>query len=275
VSCTILAYNEEATLEEAVADVHRALSAFRDRRFEILLVDDGSSDRTAQIARALEGRYPELRLIRHGRNLGPGSAILTGIRNSRHDVICFHAADQQLDFAEVARFIPLLDDHDIVIGSRSDRPGYTRMRLFTSRVYIQLAHRLFGLHRYDDFNFLYLYRRELFDGMPIESDGVFLCTEIFVRALARGARVAQVQARCLPRRSGVSGVYRPQVIAKTALEMGRFYWHWRGGERAAAHRELLGSSGSSSVDRLRRGQGKPRGADRGPGEPSPGPMHAG
>jgi glycosyltransferase involved in cell wall biosynthesis len=222
VSCTIMAYNEEETLAEAAADVHAALSAFGDRPFEIILVDDGSRDRTPEIARELEAQYPELRVIRHPKNLGPGSAILTGIRNSRMDVICFHAADQQLDFAQVASFIPLLDDHDIVIGSRSGRPGYTKARLLTSDVYIKLAHGLFGLTDYDDFNFLYLYRRDLFADMPIHSDGVFMCTEIFVRALQKGARVAKVEAVCLPRKAGLSTVYKPKVIWKTFYEMMRF-----------------------------------------------------
>jgi undecaprenyl-phosphate 4-deoxy-4-formamido-L-arabinose transferase len=222
VSCTVFAYNEEATLEEAVTDVRAALVDLG-RDFEVLVVDDGSTDRTAEISAALEARWPsDVRVIRHGRNLGPGSAILTGIRNSRKDIICFHAADQQLDFREVSGFIPLLDDHDIVIGSRSGRPGYTRLRMLSSRVYIALAHRLFGLDGYDDFNFLYLYRRSLFDGMPIGSDGIFLCTEIFVRALRRGARVARVTAECLPRKAGVSRAYRPRVIGKTVYEMLRF-----------------------------------------------------
>jgi glycosyltransferase involved in cell wall biosynthesis len=224
VSCTVMAYNEEETLAEAVGDVHAALSAFGDRAFEILIVDDGSKDRTPAIARELEGRYPEARLIRHPHNLGPGSAILTGIRNSRNDVICFHAADQQLDFRQVAGFIPLLDDHDLVIGSRSGRPGYTAMRMLASKTYITLAHALFGLGDYDDFNFLYLYRRELFEDMPIESDGVFMCTEVFVRALDRGARVAKVEATCLPRRVGVSTCFRAPVIQKTFGEMFRFWW---------------------------------------------------
>lgn len=224
VSCTVMAYNEEETLEEAVCDVHRALSAFGDRAFEILVVDDGSTDRTAEIARRLEQRFPEVRLLRHGRNLGPGSAILTGIRNSRHDVICFHAADQQLRFEQVAGFIPLLDEYDLVIGSRSGRPGYTAMRLLASHTYIALAHVLFGLWEYDDFNFLYLYRRELLEGMPIESDGVFLCTEILVRALDRGARVVKVKADCLPRRVGVSSCFRAPVIQKTFGEMFSFWW---------------------------------------------------
>jgi glycosyltransferase involved in cell wall biosynthesis len=222
VSCTVFAYNEQATLEQATSEVHAALRALG-RDFEILLVDDGSTDRTPQIARDLERRYPEVRAIRHGRNLGSGTAILTGIRNSRNDVVCFHAADNQLDFAEVAAFVPLLDDHDIVIGSRSGRPGYTQTRMLASTVYIKLAQTLFGLTDWDDFNFLYLYRRELFDAMPIDSDGIFVCTEIFVRALDRGARVATVAATCRPRESGSSAVFKPRIIATTFYEMLRFY----------------------------------------------------
>ncbi len=222
-----MAYNEEETLEEAVGDVHRALAAFGDRAFEILIVDDGSTDRTAEIGRALERRYPQARLIRHGRNLGPGSAILTGIRNSVNDVICFHAADQQLDFAQVAGFIPLLDEYDLVIGSRSGRPGYTSMRLLASHTYIALAHTLFGLREYDDFNFLYLYRREIFDRMPIESDGVFMCTEVLVRALDEGARVVKVEAECKPRQVGVSTCFKAPVIEKTFGEMIQFWWKRR------------------------------------------------
>ncbi len=224
VSCTILVYNEEKTLREAVLDVHAGLAGFGDRAFEILIVDDGSTDDSVAIARQLEDELAQVRLLRHPTNLGPGSAILTGIRNSRNDVICFHAADQQLVFSEVASFIPLLDDHDIVIGARSGRLDYTPMRKLSSWVYIKLVHWLFPLGQWDDFNFLYLYRRELFDSMEIETDGVFMCTEIFVRAIDRGARVAAVEAECLPRREGKSTVYRPAVIAKTVKEMGRFWW---------------------------------------------------
>jgi len=227
VSCTIFAFNEEETLAAAAADVHAALTELG-RDFEILLVDDGSTDGSVEIGHELEETYDELHFIRHGRNLGPGSAILTGIRNSRNDVICFHAADQQLDFRQVAGFIPLLDDHDIVIGSRTDRPDYSSMRMLSSRVYIELAQRLFQLDGYDDFNFLYLYRREIFADMPIDSDGVFMCTEIFVRAIEGGARVAAVEANCLPRVAGESRVFRPSTIAKTMFEMGRFWMRRRG-----------------------------------------------
>ena len=226
VSCTILAYNEEESLEQAVLDVHGAL-ALLGRPFEVLIVDDGSTDRTPEIGMALEARFEEVSLLRHGRNLGPGSAILTGIRNARCDNICFHPADQQVDFREVAAMVPLLDDADIVVVSRSHRPGYTPMRQVTSQVYITLARLLFGLDGFQDFNFIYLFRRELFDGMPIDSDGVFLCTEILVRAIRRGARVAHAEAECLPRVAGTSKVYRPRVIAKTLREMLAFWLRTR------------------------------------------------
>ena len=237
VSCIVMVFNEAETLVDAVKDVHRALSAFGDREFEILVVDDGSSDDSVGIARELEAKYPEVRSICHGRNMGPGSAILTGIRNSRCDIVCFHPADQQVRFAQVAGFIPLLDDYDIAIGSRSGRPGYTSMRMLASKTYIVLAHWLFGLREYDDFNFIYLYRRSVFDGMPIESNGVFLCTEILVRALDRGARVVPVEAECLPRRVGVSACFRRNVIQKTFGEMFRFWWRRRTkGVGGLAHR---------------------------------------
>ena len=181
ISVIIPAHNAGRFLAEALDSVHS--QGFGS--FEVVVVDDGSTDRTADIAAGLEARLPEVRVIRHGRNLGPGSAILTGIRNARCDNICFHPADQQVDFRQVAAMVPLLDDADIVVVSRSHRPGYTRMRLLSSQVYITLARVLFGLEGFQDFNFIYLFRRELFDRMPIDSDGVFLCTEILVRAIRK------------------------------------------------------------------------------------------
>ncbi|MFH0900044.1 MAG: glycosyltransferase family 2 protein [Pseudomonadota bacterium] len=232
VSCTIMVYNEERTLVDAVSEVHGALSELK-REFEILVVDDGSTDRSAEIARSLEQRYAEVKLLRHPKNLGPGSAILTGIRNSRKDIICFHPADQQVDFRQIASLLPLLDEHDLVVCSRSGRPGYTMMRRLASQTYIQLARRLFGLGDYDDFNFIHLYRRELLESMPIQSDGVFMCTEILVRALDSGARVARAQADCHPRRVGVSACFRPRVIAKTLIELSRFLGQRLGAAHAA------------------------------------------
>ena len=227
ISCTIMAYNEEATLDQATADVVTALRAFEDRELEVLIVDDGSTDATPAIAAQMAQRYPEVRVVTHPQNRGPGSALITGFAESQNEVICFHAADQQLPFEEVAALIPLLDDHDIIIGDRTDRPGYTPMRRLSSWTYITLVHNLFGLREYKDFNFLYLYRKDLLDRIRIETSGVFMPTELMVKAVDLGARVATATVTCLPRTAGVATCGRPSVISWTFREMIRFYGLWR------------------------------------------------
>ncbi len=228
VSCTILAYNEEETLEAATEEVVQTLQRqYSDREAEVLIVDDGSTDATPDIARAMARRHPHVRVITHPENRGPGSALVTGFAESRNEVVCFHAADQQLPFDEVAALIPLLDDHDLVIGDRTDRPGYTRLRRFSSWTYITLVHNLYGLGRFKDFNFLYLYRKEILDRITIETSGVFMPTEVLVKAIDLDARIATATVTCLPRRAGVATCGRPSVIAWTFVEMIRFWGLWR------------------------------------------------
>jgi glycosyltransferase involved in cell wall biosynthesis len=227
VSCTIMAYNEEATLEEATRDVVEALAAFGDRDFEVLIVDDGSTDGTAEIAARMARRYPQVRVITHPQNRGPGSALITGFAESRCEIVCFHPADQQIPFAEVAMLLPLLDEHDVIVGQRTARTGYTVMRRLSSHVYIALVHLLFGLRQYRDFNFIYLYRKEVLDKIALETHGVFMPTEVLIKAVAGGGRVTAATVTCLPRRAGVATCGRPSVIAETLAQMIRFWGRWQ------------------------------------------------
>lgn len=227
VTCIIMAYNEEATLQEATEDVVRALSAVGDRAFEVLIVDDGSTDRTAELAAQMAEIHPQVRVITHPENRGPGSALVTGFAAAQNEVICFHPADQQIPFDEVAALIPLLDEYDMVAGQRSERPGYTVMRLLSSHVYIGLVHLLFGLWRYKDFNFIHLYRKSLLDRIQIETQGVFMPTEILVKADDLGARIVVGNATCLPRRFGKATCGSPRVIGQTFGQMIGFWARWR------------------------------------------------
>jgi glycosyltransferase involved in cell wall biosynthesis len=227
VSCVIMAYNEEATLAEATRDVHEALAAFGDRDFEILIVDDGSTDGTAAIAAEMAARHPEVHVITHPSNRGPGSAQVTGFAAARNELLCYHPADQQVDFREVAACLPLLDDCDLIIARRSGRPGYSLRRLVSSYGYIFLAQRLFGLGRFKDFNFIYLYRRAILDGMRFETGSVFFTTEVLVKAVRRHARIREVTLACLPRRAGVASCGKTSVIAATFVDMMRFWLTWQ------------------------------------------------
>jgi glycosyltransferase involved in cell wall biosynthesis len=226
ISCTIMAFNEEASLAAATEEVVDVLSGLG-RDYEVLIVDDGSRDRTPIIASEMAERIPRVRVVTHPQNRGPGSAILTGFAESKKEIVCFHPADQQIPFCEVAALFPLLDEYDVVVGERSARPGYTIMRRISSRVYIELVHLLFGFWGYKDFNFIYLFRKEILDRMAIESDGVFMTTEVLVRAKGMGARITSARATCLPRRAGVATCGRPSVIFKTIREMMQFWMRWQ------------------------------------------------
>lgn len=238
VTCAIMAYNEEATLEEATGAVREALLELG-RPFEVLVVDDGSADRTAEIGADLSRRWPEVRLLRHGVNRGPGSAILTGIREARGALYCFHPADNQLVFADVARALPRLDaEVDLLVGERSDRRDYSLLRRAYSYGYIGLAWALFGLRGFRDFNFVYAYRTDLFDVIDVETGGLFLSTEILVKALERGYRAGVMRAQYLPRTAGVSTVGRPGVAWATFRHMGRFWLRHRLGRRPPSPRQI-------------------------------------
>jgi len=234
VTCAIMAFNEEETLEEATSAVRAALVDLG-RPFEVVVVDDGSVDRTAEVGEALSARWSEVRLVRHGSNRGPGSAILTGIREARGELYCFHPADNQLVFGDVARALPRLDrEVDLLVGERSDRRDYSLVRRAYSYGYIGLAWVLFGLRGFRDFNFVYAYRTELFDVMEVETEGLFVTTEILLKALDLGYRPGVMRARYLPRTAGVSTVGSARVAFATFGQMGRFWLRRRLG-RSCVH----------------------------------------
>lgn len=231
VTCAIMAYNEEANLEQATTEVRDQLQR-SGRPFEILIVDDGSRDKTAEIGDALAARFPEVRVIRHGHNRGPGSAIVTGVAEARQPLYCFHPADNQVVFGDICSALDLLDkDYDLLVGQRSDRRDYSGLRLLSSYVSIFLNRALFKLPDFRDFNFVYLWKTDLVKPMlPLHSNGVFLCTEILIRARDAGARVGVAYAEYRPRVAGTSTVGRPMVMVKTFGQVLRFFALWKLGQ---------------------------------------------
>lgn len=226
VSCIVIAYNEQETIREAIEGVLSELRSFNFKEIEVLVVDDASTDDTNSIASELASKNPEIRIIRHEKNLGPGSGIKTGIINSKNEVICFHAADNQLDFTEVASHIPKLDEYDLLIGQRTARPGYTVARHFVSKVSIGLVNLFFGL-KYKDYNFLYLYRRSIFEKMKLKSSGIFVVTEILIKAIDNGAEVGEITVGCKPRLHGKASCGKPSIILKTFCELMSFWLSYR------------------------------------------------
>ncbi|MFP4056856.1 MAG: glycosyltransferase family 2 protein [Candidatus Brocadiia bacterium] len=213
------AYNEEANLEPTVEALTARLRELG-VAYELLVVDDASTDRTAAVARELADRDPALRLLRHPRNLGPGAGVATGLRAARGDSVMFIPADLAMDLRDLHKYFD--SEADVVVGLRSDRRDYSAFRKLVSAVNIALIRLLFGMPL-RQFNYIHRYRREVLEGMTLESRGVFLTAEILIKARDLGYRLEEVEVGYVPRRAGRASCGRPGVIARAVWELVRFW----------------------------------------------------
>jgi len=217
------AYNEEENIR---ATMERALAALRPlfERFEIIIVNDASRDRTGQIADELARQHPEIRVVHHPRNLGQGASILTGFHQARHDLVLHNAMDYPFDLQDLARMLPLLDRADIVVAVRDRRAGYTLTRKFMSVVNLMLLCMLFGL-KLRDYNFVQLYRKHVWNSIRVESRStVFLTPEALIRAHDMGFRIVEVTIPYHAREKGAATSGNFRVVSRSLRDMLGFWW---------------------------------------------------
>jgi glycosyltransferase involved in cell wall biosynthesis len=229
-SIIVPAFNEEGNLRTVVGQVS-ALSESVLAHYEILIVDDGSTDGTHQVALELVRELPHLRLVRHDTNRGSGGAILTGIEQARCDLVMYVPADGQFYLPEITEFLEAMAGHDIVIGARIKRSDYSWFRLLSSRVFILLVNLLFE-QSFRDVNWVHMWRRAVFERVKPQSRGVFLLEEILVRARQAGFKVREISSFYVPRLSGQAKGSNPRTILTTIYEMARFWLELRRGGHA-------------------------------------------
>lgn len=224
-SIIVPAYNEAENLPDSLPAISEAARA-QARSFELLVVDDGSTDATAEIARSFAEANPETRILSHGQNLGPGSGIRTGIREARGDLVIFIPADVAIDLSQLHRYLDRARaGADVVVGLRSDRRDYSLYRKINSVGYIALVKILYGMPQ-RQFNYVHLYRRRIFERIEVESRGVFITAEILIKARDLGYRIEEVEVGYVPRVKGQASCGRPRVVARTAGELFRFWPRW-------------------------------------------------
>jgi glycosyltransferase involved in cell wall biosynthesis len=239
------AHNEEANLEGLVAEALETLPSIADT-FEIIAVDDGSRDRTAEIADRLAAAHPDVvRVVHHPVNRGYGGALRSGFEASRYELLAFTDGDRQFRVADLARLTARLgepDLPDVVVGYRIKRAD-PLIRIVYARTY-KLANRLFfGLRVRDVDCAAKLFRRAALDGVRVESGGAFFSAELLIKTLQAGRSIAEVGVPHYPRTAGSPTGARPSVIWRAVKD----FWAlrlrlWANRERALRRgRPILGA----------------------------------
>jgi glycosyltransferase involved in cell wall biosynthesis len=220
-SLVLPAYNEAAVIADAVAEADAALRSLA-WRYEILVVDDGSTDETARIVAGLADRYQWLRLFQHDGNRGYGAALRTGFSAATCDLVAFTDADCQFNLSDLGRLIPWTASHPVMVGYRMDRQDPWRRKFF-SWGYNQLVRRMLQTGVRDCDCALKLFRRSVLREMMPTSRGFFVNTEMLARARQLGLEVGEIGVQHRPRRAGVSKVSLMD-IPKTLKVLLPFWW---------------------------------------------------
>ena len=220
-SLILPAYNEEAGIAQAVVEADEALRTLG-VSYEIIVIDDGSSDQTAAIVQQAACDRPRVRLIRHDVNRGYGAALRTGFATARGGRIAFTDADCQFQLADLALMLPRSEQFPIVVGHRLDRQDSWLRKLY-SRSYNLLARALLDTRVRDIDCALKVFRREALERILPETNGFFVNTEMLTRARQLHLRIAEVGVRHRPRARGASKVSMAD-IPRTLNALLPFWW---------------------------------------------------
>jgi glycosyltransferase involved in cell wall biosynthesis len=224
-SLLIPAYNEEELLETAVAQIEQA-AAQLSLPYELVIVNDGSADRTGEILDGLAARDEHLHAIHHERNRGIGGGIVTAGRQARYDCALWCPVDSPPPVEQMRALLAAWAPDAVVVGYRPARLGYRGWQHFGSTVYHWMACRLLGL-RLRDMNWIHMYPTRLFSEVSIRFSGIVYLGEVLAKAQRAGYRLVEVETPMIARIKGVATISKPRAIWRTFWDLWRLSWHLR------------------------------------------------
>ena len=219
------AYNEEANIEKTVEKARKVLLKIA-RKWEILVVDDGSTDKTAEIAKRLSEEDGRIRVKSHKENRGYGAGLKTGLYNCRFPWIAYTDSDGQFDFSEISNFIETQKKTraDLVIGYYLDRkvPLYRKINTLLWKLVVFVT---FGLSVRDVDTGFKLISKEVIDKIPkLESErGAFIESEMLIKAKKAGFKIVQIGVHHYPRVAGQGTGANMNVIIDSFVDLFRLW----------------------------------------------------
>lgn len=232
-SVILPAYNEEALIEETIIHVMKTLMSWM-QNFEVIVVNDGSKDRTGQIVARLALYDSRIHLINHAGNKGYGAALVSGFEAVTKELAFFMDSDGQFDLQDLVRFFPLIEEHGAVLGYRIKRQD-TWMRKLNAWGWKRLVHFIFGVRARDIDCAFKLFRAEFFRKYRLETRGAMINAEILYKLSRAGYTYTEVGVQHLPRRAGKATGAKPTVILRALREMFVFAEKWRQEEQQALY----------------------------------------
>jgi glycosyltransferase involved in cell wall biosynthesis len=195
-----------AVLEKAGAD------------FEVIIVDDGSSDATGQIAEDIAGQNSSVKVVHHLTNLGYGAALQSGFKAATKKLVFYTDSDGQFDINEMPPLLPLMEQYDIISCYRLNRQD-NLVRKINGWCWTKLVCLLFGMNIRDIDCAFKLYKRGIFDNIELSSTGALIDTEILARAVRKGYRITQKGVHHYPRKAGMQTGANLRVIFQAFKEL--------------------------------------------------------
>ncbi len=210
-------YNEQDNITRVVEQALTVLEKLN-ADFEVIIVNDGSSDSTGQIADEIAGQNDRVKVVHHRTNLGYGAALQSGFKAATKELVFYTDGDGQFDINEMPPLLRLMEQYDIVSCYRLNRQD-NLIRKINGWCWTKLVCLLFGMKIRDIDCAFKLYKREIFDNIKVVSTGALIDAEILARAVRKGYRVTQQGIHHYPRTAGAQTGANLRVILRAFKEL--------------------------------------------------------
>jgi len=212
------AYNEEVNIEKTVRKAKKILLQVADK-WEILIINDGSTDKTGQVAAKLRREDKRIDVINHPINQGYGAALKSGFSNARYPWVAFTDSDGQFNFSEIKKFLPLMKNSDLILGYRLNRADSFLRKIYTF-VWGKIPVVLWGLKVKDYSCGFKLIKKKVFDAVqPLVGEEKVTQIEMLVKAKRKGFKFAEIGVRHYPRKYGAQTGTNIKVVVKSITDI--------------------------------------------------------
>lgn len=218
------ALNEEELVDEFLEKSIRDLKAVTDD-WEIVFVDDGSTDKTLEYAQAWADKYDRIQVVSIGRNLGNGANVEVGFRHATKEVVFNNTVDAFFNTEDLEWVVPYLDQYDSISGYRSDLSANNPYQKLLTLGNLTLIRTLFPL-KLKAYQTVQFHRKSLFDQIRIEGRSSFVSPELLIKAHYLGYSIGEVEVKFHPRMKGTAKGGGLKHVVRTFKDMMTFWFKW-------------------------------------------------